>query len=405
MPLARRYLLRDTQFVGRVSLTLRVKPLPLASCSDFWGTRLEMTSSFEVLKLLSVTGAIPKYLEEINPADSTNANIERLCFTPGGYLFEDFDRIFSEVLGRRSLTLGKIVRALGARKLSPAEIAEVIEQRQGGEISRMMEILELAGFVNRDFTFKPNGQVSKLSRYRISDNYLRFYLKYIEPNKARIKQGLFQFSGLESLLGWQSISGLQFENLVLQSIPEIIKSLRLEHEQILTAAPYFQRLTKRHPACQIDLLMTCRGNTHYLCEIKFRQRITIKVIEEVRQKVQAMALPKNSTIRPVLIYAGQLDDAVLEEDYFDRVLDFTDLTNFGSAEKFSGPELRPALSSSSNESQFKSKGFRNFLRKAWINRGEICLFYPIFQTVIIFSASPTYSLQPPECSPEYSHFH
>lgn len=43
-----------------------------------------------------------------------------------------------------------------------------------------------AGFVKRDFTWNlASKQESKLSLYRLRDNYLRFYLKYIAPNRSK----------------------------------------------------------------------------------------------------------------------------------------------------------------------------------------------------------------------------
>jgi len=40
-----------------------------------------------------------------------------------------------------------------------------------------------------------------------------------------------------------------------------------------------------------------------------------------RKKAKLLKFPKNTAIRPVLIYAGELEQAVLDEDYFDRVVD------------------------------------------------------------------------------------
>ena len=43
-----------------------------------------------------------------------------------------------------------------------------------------MSELELSGFVNRDYSWHINtGQISKMSCFRLKDNYMRFYLKNI----------------------------------------------------------------------------------------------------------------------------------------------------------------------------------------------------------------------------------
>lgn len=57
-------------------------------CAKFWPKNI---SGFEKLKVLSVTGGVPKYLEEINTKLSAEENIKQLCFTHGGMLITEFD--------------------------------------------------------------------------------------------------------------------------------------------------------------------------------------------------------------------------------------------------------------------------------------------------------------------------
>ena len=66
-----------------------------------------------------------------------------------------------------------------------------------------------------------------MERYRIKDNYTRFYLHYVESRRTAITKGLFKFSSLEQLKGWDSILGLQFENLVLNHVEDLFPHLGL----------------------------------------------------------------------------------------------------------------------------------------------------------------------------------
>ena len=67
---------------------------------------------------------------------------------------------------------------------------------------------EVSGFIRRDFAYRFDGKRSRLSRYRIKDNYLRFYLRYIDPIKDKIRQGLFRYTRIENLQNWGGIMGL-----------------------------------------------------------------------------------------------------------------------------------------------------------------------------------------------------
>lgn len=318
-------ILKDTDFVGRVSLVIRLGEIGLQSCSQFWGEKENLVSPFEKLKYLAVAGGVPKYLEELNPNDSIDDNIRRLSFTVGGYLFEDFEKIFSDIFGRRATIYKKIVRQIVSKRLTPKEIGIKIWGSQNGDLTEYLYDLEESGFVSRDHIIAPDGTPSKLSFLRISDNYLRFYLKYIEPNAERIRKGLFHYKHLDNLVSWSSICGLQFENLILNRTAEIIERMDISSEQILFAGPHIQTPAARRKGCQIDMLISCRGNSFYVCEIKFQRKISKTVINEVQQKIKTLSLPRRSSVHPVLIYAGELDRAVIESEYFSRVVNVEEM--------------------------------------------------------------------------------
>ena len=65
-------ILNGTGFAGSDSLDLVVNELPLSVCKAFWGAAAERTSTSEMLDVLSVTGGVPKYLEELNPSLSAD---------------------------------------------------------------------------------------------------------------------------------------------------------------------------------------------------------------------------------------------------------------------------------------------------------------------------------------------
>ena len=59
-------ILGSTGFVGRQSLTLTLEEMPLNDCAQFWIDNNNHISALEKLLMLSVTGGIPRYLEEID---------------------------------------------------------------------------------------------------------------------------------------------------------------------------------------------------------------------------------------------------------------------------------------------------------------------------------------------------
>jgi hypothetical protein len=127
------------------------------------------------------------------------------------------------------------------------------------------------------------GAESKLSRLRLSDNYLRFYLKFIQPNRRRIERGT-----LSRLPTIDSVLGLQFENVVLQNRHSLFQLLGIDPNDIIYDNPYFQRRTQRQRGCPIDYLIQTRDRTLHICEIKFsRNPVPAGVAGEVAKKNSA----------------------------------------------------------------------------------------------------------------------
>lgn len=320
-------ILSDKGFMGRRSLHLHLTELSLQQCNQFWGKKYKNISAFEKLKYLSVSGGVPRYLEELKPGLSSEENIKLLCFDKSGILFREFEDIFSDIFIHDTDRYRDIIITLAQSAKSNKEICEALNIGPNHVISDYLHELELAGFIHRDYTWKfENGKNSKLSRYRLSDNYMRFYCKYVLPNKQLIINDEFVDSSISSIISWSSIIGLQVENLVLNNQKSLRKLLNIQPGETLTDGAYFQTKNKKHESCQIDYLIQTKFNTVYVCEIKFsKNKISKKVIDESQTKINKLKLPKNFSCRPVLIHVNGVEDSVLEAGFFAKIIDFSQL--------------------------------------------------------------------------------
>lgn len=316
-------ILKDKGFVGRVSLQMKLEEMPLDDANKFWLGN-ENVSATEKFKLLCVTGGIPRYLEEINIHLSAEANIKKMCYQPEGLLFNEFDTIFYDIFGKQDQKYRDIVKVLTNGALEQKDLSALLKISQSGAFSVQLEALEAAGFIKRDFVWNINTEKSSTSKYRLRDNYLRFYLKYIEPKRELIEKNIYREVHLETLPQWQTIMGLQFENLVLNNLQSIIQRLNIAPETIISAAPYFQNQTTRQQAVQIDLLIHSQY-TLYVCEIKFRKKIETGIITETIEKIKRLKIPAHLSVRPVLIYHGKLSETVVKSNYFTHLIDFSAL--------------------------------------------------------------------------------
>lgn len=316
----------STAFFGRIARDMIVDELPLSAAVKFWGKRVERIATRDITDVLAVTGGVPKYLEDMNPSLSASENIRRLCFRPDGQLFQDFKEIFNGVFGETLSIKRTVLENLSAGPLSCAELAERLDIKRGGTLERSLEDLEIAGFVSKDSGLNPEtGKRARLARYRLKDNYTRFYLKYIEPHEAEIRSGRFAKIDPEGLPEWNAVMGFQFENLILNNIDPILKKIGLDNVPVLSAAP-FRKTGRKGTGCQIDLLIQTRKAV-CIVEVKRKNEIGEEVEKEVARKVSCLKLAEEKSIRTVLVYDGRLHPVVKANAYFDYIFDAASFLN------------------------------------------------------------------------------
>ena len=320
-------ILSSTGFVGRIAVDLVLEELPLNVCNAFWHPKEKRITAYEKFKLLSVTGGVPLYLERIKPDLPVEQNIRDLCFIRGGLLVREFDEIFSDLFSRKNASYKEMVSCLAEGPKDLGQICKELKKHIAGIYGKHLDDLVKAGFVQRDFTWNlANRQEGKLSHYRLSDNYLRFYLKYIAPNRSKIEKGNFVNTALSRLPGWESIMGLQFENLVTHNRRIIWNLLNISPEDVIMDGPFFQNPTLKQLGCQIDYMVQTRFNNLFVCEVKFsKNKIERTIIKAIEKKRQRLKVPKFCSIRPVLIHVNGVQESVVDEGYFDKIIDFGQL--------------------------------------------------------------------------------
>ncbi|MBP5672007.1 MAG: AAA family ATPase [Victivallales bacterium] len=322
----RKNILDNAGFGGRFSRDIVLGELTPAECTKFWGERATRLAVREIIDVLSVTGGVPRYLEDVNPALSADENIKRLFFHHDGPLFKDFKAMFSEIFGDGAVQKGQILRCLSEKAMTLSEIAEELDVERGGALSESLKDLCEAGFLAADNGCNPEtGRLSKEIRYRIRDNYTRFYLKYVEPEEANIRNGQYEFISLSMLPGWESVMGLAFENLVVNHAMTLMEAFHLGGIPILSVAPYKRRARKDGTGgVQIDLLVQARKAV-CIVEVKRQKQIGEEVEREVAEKVSRLKIQKGISIRTALVYDGELADVVRGNSYFDAIVSSREL--------------------------------------------------------------------------------
>ena len=322
------HILENRAYVGRRSLDIVVPELPLAECVKFWGVRAKRVDAREIIDVLSVTGGVPRYLEEVNPSLSAEENIRRLCFLPRSILREEFDDMFTDVVTAKQKFTVQVLRVFVEGPRSCAEVASALGVERSGNVSSAVAVLLESGFLAEESTRDPEtGKPMRERRYRLRDNYTRFYLKFIEPHKDQIDAGAFVLSSLDQLEGLDAVMGLAFENLVVNNYVSLLPLFHLTGTLVTAAGAY-----RRHPAkgkrgkpgVQVDFMLQTRRSLWFV-EIKRKHEIGRDIESEVDRKVSAIRRPEGVSVKTALVYDGHLSPVAKADGYFDAIIPFKDL--------------------------------------------------------------------------------
>lgn len=319
-------IINSTAFFGRITLILELTSLSLAESAEFLKVIGFRASHYDIFKLLSVMGGIPWYLEQIQPKEMTDNNIKRLCFEKNGIFTLEFDHIFNDLFNIKGEIYKKIIYILGGGMKSLAEVREILKYPSSGSLSVIMRNLIISGFITQHYQWSiKTNKLSKQSLYRLSDCYMRFYIKYIEPNMIKIQQNAYLDVELSALPNWQPNMGFQVENLLLQNRSMLLNAIGVNITDVIMDNPYVQHTTTRQKGCQIDYLIQTYTKNLFVCEFKFKRReIGLEIIEEMQDKIKRFSVPRGFAALPVLFHLGDIAPSVYEKNYFYKIIDIAD---------------------------------------------------------------------------------
>ena len=305
--------LHSKALYGRVNVEMRVKGLsPQDSLLFFKGKR----SQEEILKYLLIFGGVPKYLEEINLAQSFDQNIKSLCFTANAIMLSEVERIFYSQF-KEARTYLRIVSLLKNGLYTLNEISQSLKIASGGGLREYLTNLELAEIIHSYIPYDKK-TTTKFRKYTLADEFLKFYFKIVEPSLETINDGnynrIFEQTTKDSL---NIFLGFAFENFCIKNSASLASKMGFA-DQVIKATPYFGR-TEHH--FQIDLLYLRADKVITICEVKYHnQEIGTSIIPEMDRKCSLIAAPRGYAVEKALISLYGPDKSLEQSKYFDHVL-------------------------------------------------------------------------------------
>ncbi len=248
---------------NRVTRRIRLQPFNLADTTAYLKARHVNLNHRQLLLLYMAMGGIPHYLKEVEAGESAAQAIDRICFSEDGLLRDEFAALYPALFDQSESHV-KVVRALAKTQqgFDRRQLLTATGLADGGYLTRVLEELSESGFIGR---YPIYGKKKKGLRYRLTDQYSSFYLRFIEPNTYG---GAGSFAALSQSAVYKSWCGYAFETVCLQHLLQLKKALKIEG-LFTQSATFYQSAGKDSEGAQIDLLLDRNDGIINLIETKF----------------------------------------------------------------------------------------------------------------------------------------
>lgn len=242
---------------NRITCKIRLEAFNLYETSLFLRSRGIKLEYYDIVSLYMAIGGIPHYLELVPKGKSVAQIIDNLCFEPGGGLVGEFDAVFKSLFSN-SDTHKLMVKSLASNRkgVTREVLLKKCNLQQSGFTSNVLQELIESGFVSQ---YTPFGKKNRGSLFRLSDEYCRFYFKFIDDYK---NQGAGTWNKLFSKQTSVSWAGFAFETVCLKHVKQIKDALGI-------GQVYSVNSSWSSKDAQIDLIIDRDDNRINLCEMKF----------------------------------------------------------------------------------------------------------------------------------------
>lgn len=123
-------------------------PFTLDETEIYLKSRGIVLTPYQLVLLYMAIGGVPFYLKQADPGLSAAQIIDKICFTKGGVLRNEFDNLFSSLF-EHSDQHNQIIQILRQKRsgMNRTQILSQAKIRSGGTISQILEELEESGFI------------------------------------------------------------------------------------------------------------------------------------------------------------------------------------------------------------------------------------------------------------------
>ena len=291
---------------GRRTAQIRLRQVPFRNYNEFFDGRTDE----ELIPFYAVTGGVPKYIETFLHDGNIYDAIRDNVLDSQSYLYEEpyflLQKEVSEIGSYFSLIRAI---AMGNRKL--ADIAAAVGVRQTS-LTKYLNTLAELDLVEREVPVtEASPEKSKNGQYRITDNFIAFWFKFVYPYRSYLERGETEYVLGQIKKGFvQNYLSFVYEDICRERMWDLSAEGTWDF-RFDRLGRYWGRLTG-----EIDVLaVDTAGGRLIAGECKYSAgEKGLSVFHTLREKAQAVAAAERAEdIRYIIFSSGGFTKGLLEE--------------------------------------------------------------------------------------------
>lgn len=171
----------DSPLYGRRTAQIRLAPLPFP---DVYAAQ---HLSFErAVEQYAITGGVPKYLEFFNDQEGLLEQVESAVLSKNGFLYEEPNFLLKDEVVS-AVNYFSIIRVMADGNHKLGKIAGALGTETSALTPYLSTLSDLGFVVKETPVTEKNPEKSRKGLYFISDNFIRFWFRYVYPYKGELE--------------------------------------------------------------------------------------------------------------------------------------------------------------------------------------------------------------------------
>ena len=178
----------ESPLYGRRTAQMRIAPLPFTTVYENQKLSFE-----EAAEQYSITGGVPKYMEFFSDGQPLYEQIKESVLSKNGFLYEEPNFLLTDEV-QVPTNYFSIIKVIADGNHKLGTIAGILGL-ESSALTPYLKTLSELGFIEKQVPVtEKNAEKTRKGLYFISDNFLRFWFRYVYPYKGELELDNTQIS-------------------------------------------------------------------------------------------------------------------------------------------------------------------------------------------------------------------